>query len=805
MNTSPAASKARCFQFGPYVVDGRRRLLWRDGSLVPLTSKALQILELLVRNHARVVSKEELLEQLWPDTAVGENTLTRHISTLRKALEERPAAHHYIVTVPGHGYQFVADVTELDECPPEFLHTVGLPVASHGENGASPEMPESPAGALADLPALAERDEVPHELPPEVSNVEVGALSAAPVPVRSRWSSTRNNLAVVAIGAACAAIAVVLFVPLSRLPELRTNRILRQVTFNSGLQRAPTWSPDGKSIAYSSDRSGTSAIWVQTLADPTPRRVTSMSDDESQPDWSADGEWLVFRSERDGGGLYVVPARGGIGRRIANSGYQPRWSPDGSLVLFSSSGHEGGTPKMYIVGLDGSVPQAVRPDLMAGLRGLYVDWKPGTRQISIWGRGAESRWTFLTAPVLGGPAVTSEISNDIRKQIAAAGVSLTRFRWSASGRHLFFEGRSQQVNNLWRVTVDPSTLAWVGGPERLTTGTSDDTEMALSADGTRLLFSARHAQTRLWSFPFDPVAGQLKGAGQPVTSGGAGEQDADTPADGSKLVYRAVRGGRQELWERSLVDGRERLLISSTGWNRTRPRWSPDGTRIAYSRSRADANGGRAEPAVAILPASGGSEHLLTKPGDIEMVPTDWSPDGQWLLGTCRTDPAETLGTCLMPSSGSPAQPSAQVVASDPTKNMFEQRFSPDQHWISFIAVDATDAGVSTIFVIPAAGGRWTAITAGQSYDDKPHWAPDGRTLYFISNRQGLFNVWGSRFDGASGTPAGAPFRVTAFNTPQQTISAQLGPMQIAVTSQRLFLPITQTSGELWMLEGVDR
>src|SRR5688572_4593853 len=109
MNTGPTFPDPRWFRFGPYVVDPRRRLLWRHGSLVPLTAKALEILDTLLQLRARVVTKEELLAQLWPDTAVGENTLTRHISTLRKALDERPGQHHYIVTIPGHGYQFVAD------------------------------------------------------------------------------------------------------------------------------------------------------------------------------------------------------------------------------------------------------------------------------------------------------------------------------------------------------------------------------------------------------------------------------------------------------------------------------------------------------------------------------------------------------------------------------------------------------------------------------------------------------------------------------------------------------------------------
>jgi Tol biopolymer transport system component/DNA-binding winged helix-turn-helix (wHTH) protein len=775
MKTSPTLVDSRCFQFGPYVVDARRRLLWRDGVHVPLTPKALEILGLLLQNRARVVTKEELLDELWPDTAVEENTLTRHISTLRKALEERPTEHHYVVTVPGHGYQFVATVQELDERPPGLRFTVGPPP---GQTGGSAPPPESPRIAVATEPA-------------------------APPAGGSQWN--RSVVIVLALAGMVASVALVLIVPLRGLPQSRAHRVLRQVTFDSGLQREPSWSPDGRSIAYVSDRSGNSDIWVQALADPNPTQVTRAPEDDSQPDWSPNGQWLAFRSERDGGGLYVVPARGGAERRIASFGYQPIWSPDGSLVLFSSSGHEGGTPKMYVVGLDGTAPKPVRPDLMAGLRGLQVAWRPDTRDISIWARNAAAKWTFLTAPVLSGPAVTSEISRDVERQIAAAGLSFGRFRWSRSGRYLFFEGRSQQVRNLWRVTVDPTTLAWIDGPERLTTGTSDDSEMAVSADGTRLIFSARHARTRLWSFPFDPVAGQLTGAGEALTSGGAGELDADTPDDGSKLVYRAVRGDRQEIWERSVLDGRERLLISGSEWIRTRPRWSADGARIAYLRIRANAAAGRAEPAVAVLQTSGGEEHLLTGPGDPEMVPTDWSPDGRWILGACRTEPAASPGTCLMPSSGVSVGSRVRVITADPTKNMFEQRFSPDQRWITFLAVDATDAGVSTIFVVPASGGRWTPMTEGLAYDDKPHWGPDGKTLYFVSNRQGVFNVWGRRFDPASGTPMGAPFRVTSFSSPAQTISAQLGRMQIAVTAQRLFLPITETSGELWTLADIDK
>ena len=97
------------------------------------------------------------------------------------------------------------------------------------------------------------------------------------------------------------------------------------------------------------------------------------------------------------------------------------------------------------------------------------------------------------------------------------------------------------------------------------------------------------------------------------------------------------------------------------------------------------------------------------------------------------------------------------------------------------------------------------AVTDGREYDDKPHWAPDGRTLYFVSHRDGALNVWGRRFDPIQGTPIGAPFQVTRFSGRRQMISASLQQMQIALTADRLFLPITETQSELWILDNVDR
>lgn len=98
------------YEFGPFCVDPEKQILLRENQPVPITSKAFETLLFLLRNNREVVSKEVLMQALWPDAVVEESNLSQNIFMLRKALGDTPGDRRYILTLPGRGYRFVSDV-----------------------------------------------------------------------------------------------------------------------------------------------------------------------------------------------------------------------------------------------------------------------------------------------------------------------------------------------------------------------------------------------------------------------------------------------------------------------------------------------------------------------------------------------------------------------------------------------------------------------------------------------------------------------------------------------------------------------
>ena len=149
------ASGHRAFAFGAFVADTVTRRLWRDGQSVPISPKTFDVLIVLLEHRDRVVSKDELLDRVWPDTAVQENNLPRQVSSLRRLLGQRTDQTDYVVTVPGQGYRFVADAHGLPELPPELgdVHGSHALAASEPVGNHDDLAPDAPLGehAVADV------------------------------------------------------------------------------------------------------------------------------------------------------------------------------------------------------------------------------------------------------------------------------------------------------------------------------------------------------------------------------------------------------------------------------------------------------------------------------------------------------------------------------------------------------------------------------------------------------------------------------------------------------------------------------
>lgn len=183
---APSTAEKRLLRFDGFQVDPVRRRLLRDGEPVAVTPKAFSILLILLEKRGEVVDKDELIGRVWPDTFVTEANLTQNVSALRKALGEKANDHRYVVTMPGRGYSFVAEVVELVETP------------------------EAPAPILP-APAAAER---PEPLEDTASWLPTPAAPPpAPVPPPpSPWDRWRRRL--LAALAAAMLLAAVIAVPL---------------------------------------------------------------------------------------------------------------------------------------------------------------------------------------------------------------------------------------------------------------------------------------------------------------------------------------------------------------------------------------------------------------------------------------------------------------------------------------------------------------------------------------------------------------------------------------------------------------
>jgi len=757
----------RLVRFGGFEVDLRAGELRKDGAKLKLSSQPFLVLTILLEQPGEVVTREELQERLWPDTFVDvDHNLNTAINKIREVLGDSAESPRFVETLPRRGYRFIATVDG----------------SSHG--------PANPAASET-----------------VVVSAPTANRSSGKYPSGSKILSYSIAAVLMLVGFSAPWI-------LHKSPP-HAQRALTRLTFDDGLQFGATWSPDGRYIAYSSDRGAKLDVWVKQVSGGDPIQITKGKGNNWQPDWSPDGRYIAYRSEEGDGGIFVIPALGGVGleRRISFFGYHPRWSPDGSKILFQTHfTWLDANDKFYVAQVDGGEPREILTQKMAehDLWPASAMWHPDGKRVTVWvgrtGRYSERSPAFWTIPIGGGPAIKSDIAPAIEEQLRDVAVTGVMgewpvdftFAWAPDGKAIYFERAYRGTRNIWKLVMDPETLK-ATAIERLTTGAGPDTEAAVSRDGTRLAFTAKSEHVRTWLFPFDLSRSQLSGHGEPITSSGGRAVVPTLSRDGKKLAFDVERAGIWELWQKSLMDGREAPIIADE-YVRDSAQWSPDGEHLAYQREKPDEHqlmmwsaDTRIEEPLASMSATGWQ------------LVSDWSPDGKALLVSQGTD-THLFEVWLVPIADAPhAETAAKKIISSPTSNVYQAHFSPDGQWIAFETAADTPTGVdSAVYVTRAAGGPWIRLSHGKNWDDKPRWSPDGKTIYFISGRSGFFNVWGVHFNPVAGTLVGTPFRVTSFDQPSLMISQRIEGAELSVTQDRLALLMEETSGSIWVLDNVE-
>jgi eukaryotic-like serine/threonine-protein kinase len=562
--------------------------------------------------------------------------------------------------------------------------------------------------------------------------------------------------------AAAAAFAAILFAvgwwfrsPMTFPPPWK----LTQLTYDPGLSDFAALSPDGKLVAYASDRSveGGSDLYIRQVAGGQPIRLTSDGAGNTTPDFSPDGSKIVFRSNRKGGGIYVIPAFGGDAQLLAPDGQNPRYSPDGSQVAYWV-GDENvapavpGSGTVWVVPASGGPPERVGPSFTAA---RYPIWAPDGNHLLLVGyasakayeRSSLDWWLVATN---GGAKVKTGAS----EALAQAGKETQVTRgfpipacWSAPAGTIAFSWTSGDSQNLWEIGISSRTGKVNGLIKRLTTGPGNAIHASCAAGGA-LAFTNDETRTDVWSLPFDLDRGVPKGSLERITQGPAFRSYPSFSSNGRYVAFACNQSGQANIWIRDQMTGNESIVASST-FREAFPVVNSSGARIAYSVYENDKR-------VVYVSAPGGVPEKLCE-GCLRA--TDWSRDE---------------GTLLMFGS-SPYQINLLNLAShrqtpllkDPNHSVLYGRFSPDNHWVSFTVRTGPDQGHIEIAPIdgprPVPENAWVKI-AQVGAEDWANWSPDGKTLYFTSRRDGYHCLWGQRLSASSHRPVGTPFPVQHFH-----------------------------------------
>jgi Tol biopolymer transport system component len=560
------------------------------------------------------------------------------------------------------------------------------------------------------------------------------------------------------------------------------------VTFDGRLAQNPAISPDGKFVAYASDRAGGGNfdIWVQALQAGEPVQLTRDEANEDYPSFSPSGTEIAFFSKRNDGGVYIVPVLGGEPRLLVRKRAQPLYSPDGKWVLLAPI-EEGSNEGLSLVPAQGGEPRLLYSNDLGGAESPV--WSPDSSRVLFleWFAGAPSVWKVLQ--VDGG---TPRISYQ-----RPAGSPVNPLAWTRKNQVLFPE-RSGDSINLWRARLSGDGRV-EGRFERLTFGTGQVKGAAAANDGT-VVFSSASAATMLWSIGLPKGKMLSSGDSVPYPRTGAIDFFPSISSTG-KMAYISRKAGRWNICVRDLRSGKVAWVATADGASAfdISVVISPDGSRVAYTSScKLD----MVSCGVFEVPAAGGTVRTICS--DCGQVRA-WSPDGGKLaLQTIFHDSENRPGFRI--EALDLATRKKTVIAQESQRFLFAPDFSPDGRWISFQERSLQDAGREQLTVAPLTGvlpvepSRWIHLTGLDHFDAEAVWSRDGETMYFMSNRDGSTCLWALPLHPVTKRPVGEPFAVRHFHTNPRWYSSDNYPV-FSLAEDRIVISMEQVQSDLWMMK----
>lgn len=710
------------FEFGEYRLDAAKRLLWRGDETVVLMPKAFDVLLLLVSQHGQVVSKDYLMTKVWHDSVVEENSLNVNVSTLRRIFGEKPREHRFIATVPGIGYQFVADVNKVFNGHSEVSKN-----GSQAQNLISePEIIKS----LTSSPEIQKTN--------KIWLFATIALSSIIVVISIYWFFSSKDL-------------------WTEVPVIKGTV---QLTSSSALDFYPSISPDGNLVAFSSDRTGNFEIYVKQLVRGAREiQITSDGGQNFQPAFSADGSLIAFHSKKRGG-IWVIPSTGGIAKQITDFGTRPAWSPDNSQIVFQTDSlsdlgfnalNAMPPSTIWTVSTSGGEPKRLTdPGKPPGGHGS-PSWSPDGKRILFVANDLNDKEIWSVS--IQGNDFKKVLSNVMDVAYAPDGKSLftTNGRFLAkleisengeaigkpvkifdiSGpriRHLSIAAKSKRivytsistVSNIWSTKIDPNTSEAIENPIQLTKSNTRNITPSFSPDGKKITYqpSTVGIGGSIWIMDSDG-----NNQSQLISTDGRFPWWSN---DGKKLIFRSERDDLSALWTAEIEGGKENKLFDIDD-NVTFIRPSPDGRKLAFNSKR--------DGSLNIWTSSIEGEDLKQLTFDKELMgfPT-WSPDGKLIAFQIKRN--ETTNVGIIPSDGG-----------EPIQLTFDKEqswvydWSPDGDKIIFAG---QRNGIWNVYWISRSTKQQkqiTNFTKTNSYVRYPAWSPtNDKIVYEYAETTG--NIW---------------------------------------------------------------